>query len=295
MLACLHVVLAAAVALGGASAGLSASGQQTADLRVAWSKSPRSHTVSPGDAVRYVFTVTNAGPDAATNVMGQVGIILEGAKFKSGVTSDGAHCTREDVVPGVAGFVNCQLGTIADGASKTMTLRINASAATTKTGGAIYVATLSASADTVDPDDSNSLLLFLPDEGIQYSIPGKLGGGKATAKRIRARVLIAPIGSQDRSVQRYRRVDVFHAPPHATVELHAGSVTEVGKASSSGWLRSRRFINRAMPVGSVFSVKVTKRGMVGDYMRIKVIVGGAVLAGRGCVPPGGGPPRSSCR
>ena len=290
----LAATVVAALALGGAGAGLSAARQQTADLRVAWSKSPRTRTVEPGKAARYVFTVSNSGPDAATNVVGQVGIILEGAKLKTDVTSDGARCSYEDVVPGVAGFVNCPLGTIADDASKTMTLRIVANAATTRTGGAIYVATLSASADTFDPDDSNSLVVFLPDQAIQYSIPGKLGGGKASAKRIRARVLIAPIGSQDRSIQRYRRVEVFRAPPHATVELRGAGIAEVGRASSSGRLDSRRFVNRSLPVGSVFTVKVTKRGMVGDYLRIKVIAGGAALAGRECVPAGGGPPRNSC-
>jgi Domain of unknown function DUF11 len=288
--------LALACLLGGAASALSAPRQQTADLRISWSKSPRVAIVQPGKVVRYVITVSNGGPDTAGGVTAEVGIILEGATIKSAGTSDEAHCSHEDVLPGVAGFIHCPLGALANGASKTMMIQIAANRSVAKTGGSIYLATLSASSDdTTDPDDSNSLLVYLPTDPIQYSISGKLGGGKATPRRIRARVLIAPEGSRDRSIERYRRLEVFHAPAGADVELRSRRILESGKTDRSGKLDSRKFVNRSLAVGSIFTVKVWKRGMIGDVLRIKVIAGGATLAGRQCVPASGGAPRSTCR
>jgi hypothetical protein len=288
-------VLAAALVLGAAAPGLSAPRQATADLKITWSKSPRGRIVQPGAMLRYVVTVTNAGPDAAGGVTAEMGIVFEGATIKAAGTSDGGHCSNDNVLPGIGVVVNCPMGTINAGASKTMTIQIKANSSAVKTGGAVYVATLAASSDdTTDPDDSNSLLPFFPDDSIQYSISGKLGGGKATARRIRARVLIAPEGSQSRSVQRYRRVEVFHAPPGSRVELRARRIVETGQTGRSGKLVSRRLVNRPLAVGSLFTVTVTKRGRIGDVLRIKVVAGGAALVGRQCVPSGGGPPRSSC-
>jgi Domain of unknown function DUF11 len=285
-----------ACVLGGAASALSAPRQQTADLRIAWSKSPRTAITQPGKLVRYAITVSNNGPDTAGGVTAEVGIILQGATIKSAAIGDQGHCTYEDVLPGVAGFIHCPLGAIADGGAKTISIQVAANRGVAKTGGSIYVVTLSASSDdSMDPDDSNSLFVYLPTDSIQYSISGKLGGGKASAGRIRAKVLIAPEGSRDRSVERYRKLEVFHAPPGADVELRGRRIVELGKTNKSGRLASRKFVNRSLAVGSIFTVKVWKKGMIGDVMRIKVIAGGAALASRQCVPANGGAPRSSCR
>ena len=76
--------------------------------------------------------------------------------------------------------------------------------------------------------------------------------------------------------------------------LRARGVVETGTTNNSGKLRSRKLVNRTLPVGSIFSVRVTKPGRTGDLLRIKVIAGGAKLAGRLCTPPGG-QPRSTRR
>jgi hypothetical protein len=290
------LVVGTALALGGAGTGISASLQGTADLRVAVSKSPRTASVAAGSTVQYQVTVTNGGPDTATGVTAEMGLVFTGARISGAGTSGGATCTFTDVITGVAGFLQCPLATIAPGGSRTMTVRLATDRSAGKTGGAILVATLSASAaDTVDPNDSNSLLIFSPDDAIQYSITGRLGGGTSTAKRIRARVLIAPEGSQDRSVQRYRRLEVFNAPAGSSVLLRGAGMSESGRTGGSGKLRSRKFVNRTFAVGSVLTVRVTKPGRIGDLLRIRVIAGGAKLAGRRCIPVTGGAPRARCR
>jgi Domain of unknown function DUF11 len=292
------VAAGAVLVLGGAGVGSSARLQGTADLRATWTKTPTAATVAAGTTVQYVVTVANGGPDAAGGVTVEIGLVFEGARISGAGTSDGGTCTFQDVVPGIAGFLQCPLNTIASGRSKTMTVRFATSKSAAKTGGAILVATLTATAaDTVDPDDSNSFLIFSPDDAIQTSIYGRLGGGggKTTAKRIRARVLIAPEGSQDRTVQRYKRVEVFNAPPGAQVQLRGAGVSESGRTNRAGKLKSRRLVGRTFSVGAVFTVRVTKQGRIGDLLRIKVIAGGAKLTSRRCIPPGGGAPRARCR
>jgi hypothetical protein len=292
------LALAAGVALiGGApERGSAVALQGSADLAITWTKTPRGATAAPGSTIRYVFTVANRGPDASPDVTLDIGFVVDGAQIKSGAVSDGARCTKEDVIAGLAFFVHCPMATLGRGASKSATLQFSALPRSGKTGGAILIATLSASSpEATDPDDSNSLFIYLPGDEIQYSIPGKLGGGKTTARKIRARVLIAPFGSQDRSIARYRRVQVFNAPSGASVELRGRGVVETGTTNGAGKLNSRKFVNRTLAVGSIFTVRVTKRGRIGDLLRIKVIAGGATLAGRQCIPSGGGQPRAACK
>src|SRR5215217_2971082 len=98
-----------------------------------------------------------------------------------------------------------------------------------KTGGAILVAAMTvASEDADDPDGANSTFVFDQNDPIQYSILGTVGGGTSTARKIRAKVLIAPFGSQSQSSVRYRRVEVFHAPPGSSVKLTAKGIVETG-------------------------------------------------------------------
>jgi len=291
-------ILAAAVGLIGAApdSGTAVALQGSADLAITWSKTPGVTTIPGGATVRYVITVKNGGPDPALGVTLDIGMVTEKAKIVSGAVSDGARCTKEDVISGLAFLVHCPIGTLSPGASKSATLQLNALPRAGKTGGAILVAAMTtASADTSDPDDSNSLLLFQPGDDIQYSIVGRLGGGKSTAHKIRARVLIAPYGSQSQTVVRYRRLNVFKAPPAARVTLRGSGVVEIGTTNGAGKLQSRKFVNRSLAVGSIFSVRVTKPGRIGDLLRIKVIAGGAALARRQCIPLGGGAPRASCK
>jgi hypothetical protein len=286
--------LAGMVALA-ADRGKAAAAAGSADLVIAWTKTPKATLIRGGTVVRYVVTVRNAGPDAAGNVTLDLGVVTQKAEIFSGVVSDGTHCTKEDLIPGLAFFVHCPMGTLGAGASKSATLQLRALKGASKTGGAILVATMSASSDdSTDPDDSNSSFIYLPGDPIQYSITAGLGGGKTTARNIRAKVLIAPYGSQTTSSVRYRVVNVFNAPPGARVTLTTRGVVETGTTNRSGKLRSRKLVNRTLPVGSIFSVRVTKPGRTGDLLRIKVIAGGAKLAGRLCIPPGG-QPRSTCR
>lgn len=275
--------------------GHAVAAQGSADLAVTWTKTPKGTLIRAGAVARYVVTVRNAGPDAAGGVTLDLGFVTQRAQIFSGVASDGTHCTKEDVIPNLAFFVHCSLGTLGPGSSKDVTLQLRALHAAAKKGGAIVLATMSASAaDSVDSDDSNSSFLYLPGDPIQYSITGGLGGGKTTARKIRAKVLVAPYGSESTSAVRYRAVNVFHAPAGARVTLAGAGVVESGTTNQSGKLRSRKFVNRTLPVGSIFSVRVTKPGRTGDLLRIKVIAGGAKLAGRLCIPPGKAP-RASCR
>jgi uncharacterized protein DUF11 len=290
--------LAAAACLIGAApdSGTAVALQGSADLAITWSKTPAVTTIQGGATVRYVITVRNGGPDAAQGVTLDIGMVTAKAKIVSGAVSDGARCTKEDVISGLAFFVHCPIGTLSRGASKSATLQLTALPRAGKTGGAILVAAMTtASADTTDPDDSNSVLLFQSNDDIQYSIVGRLGGGKSTARKIRARVLIAPYGSQSQAVVRYRRLNVFNAPPAASVTLRGSGIVETGRTNGAGKLPSRKFVNRSLAVGSIFTVRVTKPGRIGDLLRIKVIAGGAALARRQCIPPGGGAPRASCK
>ena len=290
LLAGLAVAVAGAPDHGNASAAAG-----SADLGITWTKTPKGTLIRAGGVVRYVIAFRNAGPDAAGDVTLDLGFVTQRAEIFSGVVSDGTHCTKEDVIPGLAFFVHCSMGTLSAGTSKSVTLQLRAQRAAAKEGGAILVATMSASSsDSADPNDSNSNFLYLPGDPIQYSITGGVGGGKTTARKIRAKVLIAPYGSQSTSLVRYRVVNVFNTPAGARVTLRGAGVVETGTTNRAGKLRSRKLINRTLAVGSIFSVQVTKPGRTGDLLRIKVIAGGAKLAGRLCIPPGK-PPRTSCR
>jgi hypothetical protein len=285
-------------ALLGASPERSGAGraQGTADLAISWTKTPRSTTIKGGTTVRYVITVKNQGPNAANGITLDVGMVTERAEIFSGAVSDGSRCTKEDVITGLAFFVHCPIGRLGVGASKSATLQLRALPRAGKNGGAILVATLSASStDTSDPDDSNSFLTYLPGDAIQYSIAAQIGGGKSTAKKLRARLLIAPYGSQSSTVVRYRRVVVFNLPTGANVTLRARGIVESGTTAGTGKLPIRKLVNRSLAVGSTFTVQATKRARIGDFLRIQVIRGGAKLVGRRCIPAGGGAPRASCK
>jgi hypothetical protein len=221
-------------------------------------------------------------------------MVTEKATIFAGFVGGGSiRCTKEDVIPNLAFIVHCPIGSLGASASQTATLQLRAAKNAGKTGGAIAVAAITAaSGDAEDPDDSNSQFVFDLNDPIQYSILGTVGGGSTTARKIRAKVLIAPFGSPTQSSVRYRRLEVFHAPPGSNVKLSAKGVVETGRTNSAGKLPSRKLVNRTLPVGSIFTVQVTKPGRVGDLLRIKAIAGGAVLASRRCIPPGGSPRRS---
>ena len=288
------VIAAAGATVATAERGRASVPLATADLSITWTKTPNTWRIAGGTTVRYVVTVSNHGPNPANGIELNVGLVTEKATISAGFVGGGAvRCTKEDVIAGLAFFVHCPIGSLAAGASQKATLQLRASKSAGKTGGAILVAAMTvASEDADDPNETNSTLIFDENDAIQYSILGTVGGGSTTARKIRAKVLIAPFGSQSQSSVRYRRVEVFHAPPGSTVRLSAKGVVETGTTNRAGKLPSRKLVNRTLSVGSIFTVQVTKPGRVGDLLRIKAIAGGAVLASRRCIPPGGAPRRS---
>ena len=103
------------------------------DLGVSASAAPNPVTV--GSNLTFTITVSNAGPDPATTVT-LAGTLPIGATFVSATTSQGT-CSG-------AGPVNCSLGTIASGASATISIVV--------TPTAVGTANLTATADAADID-----------------------------------------------------------------------------------------------------------------------------------------------
>ncbi len=109
----------------------------SADLAI--SKTDSADPVAVGDPVSYTITVTNGGPDSATNVT--VDDTFSGAGFSvTGVSSSQGGC---------AGFP-CNLGTIASGGSATITIN------GTATGQGTITNTATVSSDQGDPNTNNN-------------------------------------------------------------------------------------------------------------------------------------------
>jgi uncharacterized repeat protein (TIGR01451 family) len=108
-----------------------------ADLEISKADSPDPVTV--GDNLTYTITVTNNGPDAATNV-----VVTD--TLPSGVTfvSASPGCVH------AAGVVTCNLGTIAVGDSVTITIVVTVTAPGTISN------TATVTSDTLDPNTANN-------------------------------------------------------------------------------------------------------------------------------------------
>lgn len=77
--------------------------------------------VAVGDNTVYTITVTNSGPSAAENVVVTDTLPATGLSFQS-VTSSAGSCPTQPAVNAVGGTVVCNLGYIATGATRTITL-----------------------------------------------------------------------------------------------------------------------------------------------------------------------------
>lgn len=122
----------------GAASGVTVAGN--ADLSV--TKTTGVTSASPGDSISYTITVTNAGPSDATNVV-VTDDLPAGLTLISTTPSQGA-CNASDPV-------TCNLGTIANGGSATITL----SAQVTATSGTI-ANTASVTSTEGDTDSSTT-------------------------------------------------------------------------------------------------------------------------------------------
>jgi uncharacterized repeat protein (TIGR01451 family) len=112
-----------------------------ADLSI--TKTTTATTYVTGDILDYTITVTNAGPDAATNVVVQD--VLTGVELVSVAPSQGT-CSGTTTA-------TCTLGVLADGATATIALSVRATA----TSGAILnTATVTATEDANAANNSGS-------------------------------------------------------------------------------------------------------------------------------------------
>ena len=112
----------------------------TADLSVTQTDTP--DPVTGGNAVNYVITVSNAGPDAATNVT-----LVDTLPAGTTLISSSAGCSLAGTT------VICPLGTLASGASANVSIVVrapNVSSATVMTNSA------TASASETDPASANN-------------------------------------------------------------------------------------------------------------------------------------------
>jgi uncharacterized repeat protein (TIGR01451 family) len=113
---------------------------ESADLSI--SKDTPATSAPTGSTLTYTLTVSNAGPDAATNVV-VVDDLPSGLQFVSATPSQGT-CNASDPI-------TCNLGGIAIGGSATVTIQ----ALVTATSGTITnTATVSATED--DPNPGNN-------------------------------------------------------------------------------------------------------------------------------------------
>jgi uncharacterized repeat protein (TIGR01451 family) len=132
-------------AFGLGSPGAGASAVDPANLSVTKSDSP--DPIMTGDLLTYTITVSNAGPDAATNVV--ITDDLPGSvDFVSADTpaAPPASCEKK------SGKVICSLGTVANDATATATVKVRV----TKKKGTIVNAA-SVTSDVTDPNTANNL------------------------------------------------------------------------------------------------------------------------------------------
>lgn len=114
-----------------------------ADLSV--TKSDNPDPVIAGEDLTYTVTVTNGGPSDATNVV-FTDNLPTGTSFTSASASQGTACTEDNNV------VTCNLGSLADGATATVTIVVTVAP---ETQGNI-TNTASAAGDETDPNAADS-------------------------------------------------------------------------------------------------------------------------------------------
>ena len=142
----------------GSATVVSTAATAAADLQVV-SKTASPNPVQAGQDLTYVITVQNNGPDAATNATvtdvfsatGNNQLITTGG-FRSATPSQGS-CSPNVVTNGPNVTVTCNLGTLASGATATITVVVRPTTATT--GNRTNTATIT-SPDVGDPNRDNN-------------------------------------------------------------------------------------------------------------------------------------------
>ncbi len=114
----------------------------SADLNVSQTDAP--DPVTGGNALNYTVSVTNLGPDSATNVV-VTDILPASVTFNS---AEGAACTF------ASGVVTCVIASLAPGETVTVSITVGCPAVTTATAVTNMV---SVNGDQMDPDTANNM------------------------------------------------------------------------------------------------------------------------------------------
>jgi len=124
-----------------------------ADLQVV-SKTASPNPVNAGEDLTYTISVINNGPDPATNVVvtDSLASLIAVGGFRSATPSQGT-CTPSGVTSGATVDLSCNLGTLANGGTATITVVVRPSRATT--GTRTNTATIT-SQDVGDPNRANN-------------------------------------------------------------------------------------------------------------------------------------------
>lgn len=120
----------------------------SADLSM--TKTTNATTAPAGSTISYTLTLTNAGPNAAANVV-VTDVLPASLLFVSITTPAGFSCTTPAV--GANGTITCNAATLANGATATFTLTVRV--ASGSTSGSV-TNSASASSSTSDPNGGNS-------------------------------------------------------------------------------------------------------------------------------------------
>ena len=135
------IIMATAGPQGGVSVLLNSCSSSPADLAIVASDAP--DPIAPGAVVTYSMTVTNNGPNAATGVLASAALQNE-PHIVSATASQGS-CTFVDLL------ASCDLGTLASGASATVSV-----GATSTVAGSIFRVTVGATSAQSDPNAANN-------------------------------------------------------------------------------------------------------------------------------------------
>jgi len=138
---------------------LSGNGLVQADIAVGLGASPTP--VHDKKELKYAISVQNGGPTSAPAVV-MNDALPAGTVFVSGTTTQG-NCLAP--APGATGIVTCNLGTLDNGATATITLVVAVQAS----GGSTLVNTASATAGATDPNlGNNSVTVVTPVFGSKH-------------------------------------------------------------------------------------------------------------------------------
>ena len=136
------------------AAALAAPAVASADADLGVTKTDSPDPVAPQDNITYTITVTNSGPDAATNVE-MNDIVPTGTTFVSFAQNSGPTFTLSTPPAGTNGTVTASIASLPSGAggTSTFTMVVNVNEDTLPTTTIFNTATVSSS--TADPNGAN--------------------------------------------------------------------------------------------------------------------------------------------